>query len=281
MRRLIIIIGLSLLIGNTVNGQNKHELSVNGFGGLQTLSYSVDGATLSNGFGGGGGVGYAYNFNTSWSLLSGIDMSYYGAELRMNKASLSAQQAAGRFDYTLSGFTEKQSLLMLEIPLLGRYTLPLADKHAFQFAGGCKIGIPVSTNYTAQAAGHQTNAVYLDYEAVEYNIDALFAPNTPKGVKEYSGSYEANIAVQLHLEAGYRLSLTERMSFYAGLYFNYGLNNMQKKSDAALVTFAEDNSTLTSSPPKYTYSSGALDTGLVSAFRPMAVGLNLRLTFGL
>ncbi len=281
MRKSILIIGLSLFIGNMVSGQSKHELFVNGFGGLQTVTYSVDGADVSNRFGGGGGVGYAYNFNASWSILSGIDLSYYGAELTISKASLSTQQGANRFDYTLSGFTEKQSLLMLEIPLLARYTLPLADKQALQFAVGCKLGIPVSTNYTGNAAGHQTNKVWLDFEATEYNIDALFAPNNPKSVNEYSGSYEANFSVQLHVEAGYRLAFTEKLAFYAGLYFNYGLNNMQKKSDAALVTFADDNPTLNSSPPKYTYSSGILDTDMVSEFRPMAIGLNLRFTFGL
>ena len=90
----------------------KHEFTINGFGGMSTLMYKVDGSyymdydrqqqeilmqtpavkadlvNFSNGpfhptgLGGGGGFGYIWHFHPNVGLMTGVDVAYYSGGIR-------------------------------------------------------------------------------------------------------------------------------------------------------------------------------------------------------
>ena len=90
----------------------EHEFTVNGFGGMSTLLYKVDGSyymdydehqrevlmqtpgakadivNFSNGpfhptgLGGGGGFGYIWHFHPNVGLMTGVDVAYYSGGIR-------------------------------------------------------------------------------------------------------------------------------------------------------------------------------------------------------
>ena len=278
---------LFALLAVTVAGAqtSTHELSVSGFGGLQGLSVSANnGGTASLGIGFGGGLGYAYNLNSQWSIVTGADFAYYSSDLKYGTLENTYEFGLNNnnttdgatFKYTVDNYEETQNALLVEIPVMARYTLPIGQGgQSLRFAAGAKIGLPLSAGYTASAARHKTTEVELEYENQTYAFDEA------KAVAEYDGDIDASMSMQIAIEAAYRIPVGEKMGMSIGVYFNYGLNSMQGRSDDHLVTFDTTQEIVNTQPPQHTYNASALNTGLVSAFRPMAVGLKLRFDLGL
>lgn len=272
MKKIIILV-CGLLITMMAAAQTKHELSVNAFGGLQTLNYKLNnGGKAGMSFGGGGGIGYAYNFSPKWSVASGIDVSLYNGSIEYATFNGVYKWQNSYFEYANTNYKENQSALFLEIPVLARYSI-----NALRFSGGLKFGFPMSAKYTASAEGHTTGDVYIDYDGQTYNFSYLGAQE----VSEQSGKFDISTAVQLYLEAAYRLALSEKNGLSFGLYFSYGLNSIQSKNDGDLVTYSTDAADLSGALPKYTYNSSMLNTGNVSSIRPMAIGIKVRFDLGL
>jgi len=283
---LILFATTSMVVAQTETIENvtKHEFSVSAFGGLQSLQYDAKNGSVSSSFGGGGGIGYFFNFNSKWSIGTGVDFSYYASSYEIAKFDGQYEERnVATFDYTVTGYEESQSALMLEIPVLARFSLGLgaAQKNAMQFTAGVKVGFPMSANFTASAAGHKTNSAKLEYEDVTYDFDDLFAPNAPKKVAEYKGDFDASMAIQALVEIGYRMPIGEKMGLSIGGYFTYGLNDMQKTKDGELITYSTTNQDLTSNPPTCTYNGSILHTKDASSIRPMGFGLKMRFSFGL
>lgn len=272
MKKTIILV-CGLLITIVAAAQTKHELSVNAFGGLQTLNYKLsEGSKAAMGFGGGGGIGYAYNFSPNWSVASGIDVSLYNASIEYAAFNGMYKQQDSYFKYTSTNYQESQSALFLEIPVVARYSI-----NAFRFSAGLKFGFPMNARYTASADGHTTGDVHIDYENEDYN----FSQSGAQEINEQNGSFDISTAVQLHLEAAYRLALSEKNGLSFGLYFSYGLNNIQSKNNSDLVAYNTSATDLSNNQPKYTYNSSMLNTGDVSLIRPMAIGIKIRFDLGL
>jgi hypothetical protein len=256
--------------------QAQHEFSVNAFGGLQSISFSVTDGTKSGGIGGGGGLGYNYNFNKTWSIGTGVDFAFYGATAKFGQLHESFETFDNsqntNFDFTANAdnMEERLSALLLEIPLTARYTLPVGS-NSLRFIGGFKFGLPLSSNYTVSAEQLETRGRYLAEDQTYHDVPDVF---TKGKMADHSGSWDANMSVQLTLEAAYRFAIGEKYGLSVGAYFNYGLNDMQAKNDLHPIAFDVNKD----SP----YSSNSvLNTSFTSSIRPLAVGLKVRFDLGL
>ena len=280
---LILFAATSMVAAQTteeIKSITKHEFSVSAFGGLQSLQYDAKNGSVSSSFGGGGGIGYFFNFNSKWSIGTGIDFSYYASSYEIAKFDGQYEERnVATFDYTVTGYEESQSALMLEIPVLARFSLGLgaAQKNAMQFTAGAKFGFPMSASYTASAAGHKTNKVKLDFEDVPY--EGVFPPSV--AVPERKGDFDAAMSIQLLAEVGYRMAIGEKNGLYFGAYFTYGLNDIQNTTNGNMITYSVTNSDLTNNPPQYFYNGSILNTKDASSIRPMGFGLKMRFSFGL
>lgn len=277
MKQKLIISTIAVLISITAMAQSKHQFSVNVFSGLQSVQYNVEqNGTHSGNFGVGGGVGYTFNLNSSWGIGTGVDLSYYGASVKYNRLAETyngydpIENTNFIFQYSADNYEESQSALLLEIPLIARYSTPVGA-NSVRFSGGFKVGLPVNCKYTSSAGSLKTSGSYT-YENQQYqNIPGVFG-TAP--LAEQSGKFELGVSFMLTLEAAYHIALSDRYGCSVGLYFNYGLNDMQSNKDKHTVAF-----TPTSTTPVTTNS--VIDGSFVSSVRPFAVGLKLSFDLGL
>jgi len=279
MKNKLITTTLCLFAVVTVYAQ--HEFSVNVFGGFQPINFSLTEGTHSGSMGFGAGIGYNYNFNKSWSIGTGLDISSYGASMELGsydktiKYFDNSQAPLWDFKATATGLKEDMSALLLEIPLTARYTLPLDKTNSLQFIGGFKFGLPISSKYTVSANNLETRGYFWDEYMEYHDVWEVFR----REAIEESGSWDAKMSIMLTLEAAYRLAIGEDYGLSFGIYFNYGLNDMQGTKDKNPIDFPIDFDVNSGKPPYSTNS--VLDTGLASSIRPMAIGLRIRFDIGL
>ena len=257
--------------------QAQHELSFNAFGGYQpiNLTFSQNGKTSGN-IGFVAGIGYNYNINKQWSIGTGADLSLYSSSVdfaQLNDTHVdydTFESTSFTFTADITNYKENVSMLLLEIPLTVRYTLPVG-KNSIYIMGGGKFGLPLSTNYTASAGNLTTTGGYYDENQVYHDVPEVFGTGK---MEDQSGSWVANTSIQLTVEAAYRFAIGAKMGLSVGVFCNYGLNNMQSKNTEFPIAF-----NVNSNKP---YSSNSIiNSNLVSAVKPLAIGLKLRFDLGL
>jgi hypothetical protein len=258
----------------------KHELSIYGTGGLSGLNYKLsENGSKSGGAGGGAGLGYTYNINPSWGIVTGVEMSAYSKTASFSSVSGEYSEGTGtdlfRFTYSLTGYEEKQNVTVFSIPVMAQYGYPLKEGSMKLYAsGGLKLSFPVSAK-AAITPGTATTSGYYAYEDRSY--DNLPQHGFLTGVKlpDVETDIDLGFSAALALEAGLRFTLTESIALYTGLYFDYGLNNIQKTKDQHLLDYNDyDNNQST-----FKYSS-VLNTALVDKVNLMSIGLKVKVSFG-
>jgi hypothetical protein len=281
MKRIFVII-FCLLISNVVISQNtetsatksKHEFSVYAALGMYNLSYKFDAGSVSGGFGNGAGLGYTYHISDKFGITTGAGYSLYAGKAASDGFSgeYNAPDDVGddfRFGYTVTGYEETQSAALLTIPVMAQYSVPLGSgSTSFYAAGGLQFGIPISAKATITPGSVTTNGYYA-YENQLYEnlplhafVDGLAPPKSKNDI-------DLGLATILSLEAGLRFSLSEKLGLYTGLFFDYGLNNIQKTNNKEVVGYHP-------SPSQFKYNS-VLNTRMVDKINLMNVGVKIKL----
>lgn len=250
----------------------KHEFTINGFGGVSTLDYSVDGLDFSKGYSGGFGLGYHWFFAKRWGLVTGLEAAQYKASLEA--ASLRSGQyvfheaVPGRKEeyimrYDLSKFKEKQRAWMLQIPVMVQWMQPLgrsANTHFYTALGG-RLGITVDDEFRQSAAG-------VDYAAIGENeilTPALITTTAIGGFDSKGALKLATLNAMASAEVGFRWRLGAATSLYTGVYVDYGFIDILPSASGEAVhmpvsapnthplqpTGYNHNSILTSHRPDY------------------------------
>jgi hypothetical protein len=266
----------------------RHVFSVSLFGGLQSLSAGLPGnGNMSAGLGGGGRIGYSYSINHRWSIVSGAGISFYTTSLEYTilQHSYTAYNENSfindsyTFDYTVQGYTENHSEVLLEIPLMARLTTVVGSSgQSLRIAGGLSLGMPLNARYTLAADKHNTTRVYCGLEGIEYPADAVAASN--HAVSSQTGNMETTFAFQLCGEIDYRFPLSATIGLAVGAYAGYGLSNMQGTNNKPFVTYSVLSADTRDLPPQYTYTGSVLNTALVSAVNPWSVGIKISIELG-
>jgi hypothetical protein len=265
----------------------KHELSVYGTGGYSPLSLAltVDGTT-SSGIGGGAGASYTYNFNPSLGIVVGVEMSTYNSEVSVGRISGEYEEGTGnemfRFSYTLNSYRETQNITVFSIPVMAQYSLPLGGGSTrFYASGGLKLGFPVSAEAEI-SPGTATTSGYLSHEMVRYENLREHGFGTDIKLPDSKKDIDVNFSASLALETGIRFTLTDKIGLYTGVYFDYGLNSIQKVNDKHPLEYdakhLSEYDAKNESP--FIYHS-LLNTSLTDKVKLMSVGLKLRIGFKL
>jgi len=265
---------LALLIGaNTF----ANEVSVYIGGGLSTLMYDMKGSDKSNGFGGLFGLGYSYFFTPNWGVGSGLEIAFYNAKSEFKEYKqppymfVDFEGNEMEFRSTLNGYREKQSVMLLQIPLMLQYQRDYScDKfpklYALYAAAGTKVGIPL-TGENKITANSIKNSGYRRFEDYEYTTQEFLGFGTFANQKA-ENKLPLQTAVLLSAEAGAKWKLKEKYQLYTGAYIDYGLNSVTKRRhhpgraieyNSQEKTFAIEN--------------------LVDETAPLAIGLKVKLSF--
>lgn len=267
----------------------KPEISVWGAGGLSTLKVDTKIGDNKNGIGGSFGIGYTYFITNKWGIGSGFELSLYNAKSTINSISDRYNSNDGEYDFefrtTVSDYEEKQNTMYLNIPLMAQFQTPIIGENQFYIAGGFKVGIPVSKKYKVTKAT-MVNSGY--YSIWNDKKELILASQEFMGFGTFQRSdvkrdLDLKIACLLSLEAGVKWKVGETTALYTGVYFDYGLNDINKNADKRLVEYNKtnpeefiNNSILSS---QYTVNSNL--ENIADKVIPMAIGLKVRLAFGL
>jgi outer membrane protein OmpA-like peptidoglycan-associated protein len=255
------------------DGQSRHELSVYGGGGLSMLRYRSAVGSSRWGLGGQAGLGYAYRFHRHWEVLAGAGVALYRATVGINGVELTTAGLRDRdgdlFDLhsTLSGHSEAQQAILLNVPLLARFGVGV-----FYAQAGVTVGIPLQARYRTAAFTVAHRGWYPDHgswSAPQQN-EAL-GLGTFEGAAS-SGALSLRVSVSASLEAGLRYRIASRWMLYTGVYCDYGLTNSGGGAEAsdALVPYRTP----------YAASSVLHARQTAGTLAPLALGVAVRIGFG-
>ncbi|MDR0711251.1 MAG: hypothetical protein LBF67_02745 [Prevotellaceae bacterium] len=248
----------------------KHEVSVYGEGGLSTLHYSLpQEGSRQDQLGGGGGLGYAFLFADYMGVATGVGLSAFRAGARLPGSFGSVAASIDEYDESfelrssLSGYTEKQSLITLSLPLMvhcqsgvlsGKY-----DKQLY-FRAGLRLELPILGSYQSGIAS-LTNTIYYPEHKTTLSQPAYKGLGTFSG-RVSSGSLNLALSATACVEAGVKWDVSRRLPFnrnqlpfnrllsfnsretsrnrrlmylYTGIYFSYGLNDVLRGADVGDV----------------------------------------------
>ena len=254
MKKIIIInlIFLAAMCGNVL-AQN-HELSASLGGGFSTLSYKLSPGGTRNG-GGGIDFGVGYTFfrdlkqvaetgtirSDQWGIHSALGFSLYNAVANVdgetiitsglldNDTHLPIAYRTFNMHTTLANYKEKQSMMLLNIPVMG--VLHLKQYYAM---AGFKFGIPVGGKYKYERATLTNAAEYPETENWARMQEFMGLGVFQKDAKE---KMKYGVSTMLSLEGGMIWTVLKDMTLYVGAYFDYGLNNIAKKFDDKLLNY--------------------------------------------
>ena len=282
MMRVLLIV-LFILLGKVdIFAQEKHEFSFYGGGGLSTLDYKATVGEQKSGSGGNFGLGYTFFFTPNWGLGTGVEFSSYKAGLDMDNAgnlsvsymTVDMEGISFEFRSVVNAYEEKQRTGFLQIPLMLQFQTD--GRRQFYAAAGGKAGIPLNGKYRTTVS--LSNSGYYAHENSLYDTQEFMGFGHFAG-KKYEGELDFKTAYFLSVESGVKWRLCDKLSFYAGAYLDYGLNNINTAKDQAAGLrphFVEYNR---ANPPAFAVNSAI--SAFTGKMTPKSAGIKLRLAFGM
>ncbi len=256
----------------------KQELSVRGGIGLSSLLYSPSEGDVKGRTGWSLGLGYDYNLNKMLALHTGLEYTFYSGKLEIDNILYGYDIPSPypnineSYTFIVDGFdyTEKQTLHYLNIPVMAKLTLPIGG-FGFYAMGGFKFGIPLSAKYKGEFENVTTSA----YSAYSNQ----WHENEPDhGFSDYynmetDGQFDIKLQTALALEAGLSFQFPHGGKVYAGLFLDYGLNNVLKNSGGYLLQYQNENPTV--------FESASAIPSYTDKLQTLACGLTLRYSINL
>ena len=269
--------------------QEKNEVAVSVGGGYAPLYYwlhSVEGGKQTPGYGGFAGLNYTYFFNNNIGIGTGAEVGMYNSQMKVGQFSDKYTAFDGEenfeFRYTVNGYTEKQNLFAIQIPLFFQYQWQLLDdEHLTYFKLGGKIGFPVDANYQSSSASYQTSAYYPQY-------DALLESPASQGLGTFpnrgsKGKLQFNYPLYiLSVEVGMKWMISDNFSLYTGVYLDYSLSDIYKNNQYnPFLQYSADNpATLPNiSILQSRYNQNGYPDSFTGRILPMSIGVKLQLAF--
>jgi hypothetical protein len=260
---------------------SAQEWNVSLGAGSSALKYQFEQGSVKSGFGGLIliGVGYTAFFSQNIGLTFGLEGAMYGSSTSIDGISFSNRIAtptglSGSFylKSDFSGFEEKQSAMMLQIPVMLQFQMPIMGEETAFFAGaGVKIGFPVSAKWE-QTIEQVVTRGYSDYTNQTYENMSEHGFMTQYRVGT-SDKLSFGTPVFAALETGLKFKTSAKTSVYAGLYLDLGLNSILKPAEKNLIEYNA------AAPENYVFNS-LLQTSSVTSVKPFAVGVKVRMAFG-
>ena len=286
MKKQIIIL-LATFVSLSAFAQSTHELSVYAGGGLSTLNYDLSKGDRENGWGGDFGLGYTFFFNENWGINTGVGLALYNAKALLNNTTLITpnlrDDEGDPFDMhsTFGNYEEKQNTMFLNIPLMVQYQT--GKTHKLYAMGGVKVGIPMSGTYEMNSATITNKGYYTKIN--NWAETQKFAGFGVFKNQESDGDIDdMKLAFMLSAEAGMKWAVSKVFSLYTGLYFDYGLNDISGTHNKPHIDYNANSPTVFAlnsiTNSQYAQTQNGATQTFTDKIAPMAVGVKLRLSFG-
>jgi hypothetical protein len=251
--------------------QIQHEFSIQGGGGLSTLIYKLPSGKNQLGGGGEFGVSYTCFFIKTVGIRIGVDIAFYNSKAQPDSITTIVtpnltDSEGHRFNMhtTLSKYAEAQKAMFLNIPVMVQF-----QTKKFYAMGGLKIGIPVSCKFSVSDATLTNKGYYPEYD--NWMTEPRFAGYGTFIEQNSEGKLPFQVSAALALETGVKWDIGKMFALYAGVYFDYGLNNIIKKGDHPFMNYSS------SEPANFTTNSAL--PSITEKTNIMAFGVKMRFGF--
>jgi hypothetical protein len=248
-----ILLTVTTILITTVVLQAQHEFSIYGTTGFSHINYSLSTAISppggsiysDNSLQSGIGLGYTYSVSSAWGIISGLEMKWYDAVVDVNSFTDRTRMVyfyddnveVMYFDSRLSGFNERQTAKMLQIPLLAEYRFT-DYSHTWFVAAGAKFGFNASSKYTTTANRLVTSGYYPESGQTFHDMPEQGL--VTRDNVSWSGKLDFGFSLMFTAETGVRIEATPRLGIYTGIYFDYGRVGVPSKSETGVITYDPD-----------------------------------------
>lgn len=161
-------------------------------------------------------------------------------------------------------WNERQTNLLVAVPVGFAYTVALSDKCGFYAGVGAEFLLPLLSRYKVEEGAVRVSGYYSDFD-VEFSDMPVHNFATYSNLP--NGDFSLKVGVAGYLDAGVRYHLP-KCDLSAGLYFSYGFTNL-----------ADDNTDhLFDNKNEY---NGLLNSQVVENAKPIAFGVKVGVTIPL
>lgn len=269
MKKLLFI---SLLLWGTAATQAQEKsqsLYFNIGTGFHNLKYDLQNGTHENSMGYTFNLGYNYFFSKNWGFGVGLGLESFESKATLNyqTSHISTDTDGESFEFRTqyTDWHEKQSILLLDMPISFIYQKEMSEKLKFQFSIGPKVAFAAQSNYKTTGGTIETTGYYPQYNVV---LSGMPQHNFTTSTSFPKSRISINPVVSAFGNLGGLYKLSKSMDLYAGVYFDYGLTNMIDVQDKLL--YQEDG-----------VYNGVFASDLTNKVKQFAfgfkVGINLRL----
>lgn len=221
------------------NSQEKHEIYVATGGGISSLNYTPNIGKSDGKFLGTLGLGYNYRITNNWSIGSGFEMLNIGSDYSMEALSDSYTANDGEDDFIfhtmVNDYNETQSISFLCIPITLMFQSLIERGNSIYASAGLKVGVPIVQNIDVSTSFNN----YGYYPKWENPIkdDPYFMGFGDFESDNAEGELKVNTLYSVLLETGIKWFFRVNMNLYSGVYCDYGLNNIQRKSNNRIIQY--------------------------------------------
>ncbi len=207
--------------------ETSRSLYFNAGGGSHPLKYDLQNGVKENFMGYTVNLGYHYYFSKNWGFAAGLGLASFQSKATLNyqtsNASVDTDNDSFEFRTQYTDWQEKQTILLLDIPLGLVYQKQMNEKFNFQFSIGPKVSFPLQSKNETSGGTIETTGYYPQYNVVlfglpQHNFTTLTSfPKNDTSLKPVLSACS---------NLGVLINLNNRLDLYSGVYLDYGLTNM-------------------------------------------------------
>lgn len=187
---------------------------------------------------------YYYAFNKTWSLRTGLNISYgyssfrgkdYSFEEQVTMQSGTMTGYLAEYHYSVPQVTEYYNFLQANIPVMAVW-----QNESVHASFGFKLGLPIFRrgSYTVEPVDFYT--VFPEYGiTIDNDADGVYSGTLPEVYERYKGDqYKMPVWLMLSGEIGYQFDQQSKRNAKAriSLYFDWALTKCKPDSDQAFIT---------------------------------------------
>lgn len=268
MRNGATIIATTLLLATAVPAKAQMRWYVPRYitgdvgGGLQSIQFNPRDGKHKVGAGFHINGSAVFMFDEHWGMSTGVGVASYASKAKFNNMKESSIAYDTNLNVRITdsalminpdyifhtefkGFTEKQNLMQIEVPILAYYQFPINSKFDVVARAGFKFGIPVASKYKLLSGTYETSAEFTDMKGNNLNVEIRNLPaselrkygfSTVEADKE-KGKCKLNpVNFSIALEGGATYKFSKTLRAYAGFNFSYCMTNLHKESIEPILT---------------------------------------------
>ena len=268
MRNGATIIAAALLLATAVPAKAQMRWYVPRYitsdvgGGLQSIQFNPRDGKHKVGAGFHINGSAVFMFDEHWGMSAGVGVASYASKAKFNNMKESSIAYDTNLNVRITdsalminpdyifhtefkGFTEKQNLMQIEVPILAYYQFPINSKFDVVARAGFKFGIPVASKYKLLSGTYETSAEFTDMKGNNLNVEIRNLPaselrkygfSTVEADKE-KGKCKLNpVNFSIALEGGATYKFSKTLRAYAGFNFSYCMTNLHKESIEPILT---------------------------------------------